>query len=193
MTFAGCKKISSNMRDLNRASPRALDAASNAFVPTTKVPRIRRGCGFCLSPECARQHQAQFLLGSRDTFSCNVCNTSGLYVEETFDYILGQPYRQVRVEFDYDSHTREYRGLAIVTNEDIPEGEGGVHTYRSPLYKTPKRALQAAEHRLSNLTVGRDADGYEITISWDDPMPKYKAALREWQDRLVGTPEKVAA
>lgn len=154
---------------------------------TTKPSRMQRGVGYCTTSNCSREYKANFLLGPTAAFRCLECRTDGLFVPETFDYKRGQPYRQVRVEYDYDPALCKYRGLAIVTDESIPEDRGGVHTFRSPLFKTSKRALDAAALRLSNLRAGLEPGGLLVLLDFDAPIEEFRAKLRAWESRLVAS------
>jgi len=149
------------------------------------MARMSRSVSYCVNPECDDAGSGRFHLGKVDPETyCNICHQLSTIVPETFDYSGGQPYRQVRVEYDYFAPEARYRGLAIVTNEAIPEAEGGIHTFRSPLIKTPKRALTAAEHRLSNLSQGQQPDQLHTTVNFDKPFDEVKRELEAFGTAL---------
>ncbi len=139
------------------------------------MAKLARAVMLCTTPECREWKQGRFMLASQflevERY-CACCGGPVDFVPDTFDYTGGQPYRQVRVEYDYDCIEHRYRAIAIVTNED---SEGiGVHTYRTAVVKTEKRALQIAESRLSNLCAGQDAAQYSLIIDFADSLEEIK-------------------
>jgi hypothetical protein len=59
-------------------------------------------------------------------------------------------FREVRVEHNYDPIAEKYRAVAVVTDNELTEGD--TYTLFSPLIKTEKRALKVAENLLSTLS-----------------------------------------
>jgi len=109
----------------------------------------------------------------------------GKVVRETglAERISDAPFKEVRVEFDYDLLEDKFRQLAIVRDESI-WGTGNKYLLKSPLIKTEKRALKVAEAILGNLQRWDDMfDGEgipntrEFVISWDDSLPEFTRKL----------------
>ncbi len=137
---------------------------------------LLRGVSYCSTEECREWKAPRFHLSAvfdpDKPYYCHCCRTPCEMVVDSFDYTGGHPFRQVRVEFDYDSLEHRYRAVAIVTNHAC---EGiGVHTFRTAMIKTEKRALEIAECRLSNLSFGADADRCFALVNFDHPLEEVK-------------------
>ena len=140
--------------------------------------RLKRSVTYCMNETCDQWIKPRFHLGPilDAELLCCKCAGNAVIVSESFDYSGGNPCRQVRVEFNYCPLDERYLGLVIVTNEDLLEG--GVYTFKTPLLKTQRRALQVAEERLSNLSLNQLADSLPAYINFDLPLEDVKRALR---------------
>lgn len=148
--------------------------------------RLLRGVSFCPSEWCDQWKNPRFHLvpDFTRTYHCHKCAAPCEMVSDTFDYKGGQPFRQVRVEFDWDSVEHRYKQIAIVTNED---SEGiGVHTFRTAMIKTQQRALEVATARLSNLTYGDDAEQHFVLVNLDHSLEEVKRVCSLMRSQAVG-------
>ncbi len=152
---------------------------------------MKRGVGYCESASCEDYSKGVFLLNHDDTFYCPRCRHAGK-VEQERGFYTGSAniFKEVRVEYNYDSIHNVYRETAIVRDESLL-GRGNIYTLQSPLIKTEKRALKVAESILANLnryrgiTKGDEIPRTtEIVLSFDEPRDVFKAKLldlsQEW-------------
>ncbi len=155
--------------------------------------RLLRGVSFCSTESCDQWKNPRFHLApdfTRD-YRCHKCGAPCEMVCDTFDYKGGQPFKQVRVEFDWDSVEHRYRQIAIVTNE-ASEGVG-VHTFRTAMIKTQQRALEIATARLSNLACGDDVERHFVLVNLDHSLDEVKRVCSLMRSRAVGEVERTRA
>jgi len=122
-----------------------------------------RSIGYCLKLECEDHHKGVFLLNSGDEFYCPRCSNQGAIIPERgFSTVVeSQPFKEVRINYNYSPAEDRYLETAIVKDESIRE-EGSVYTLISPMIKTERRALKVAEAILSNL------QRYSDLVPFDD-------------------------
>jgi hypothetical protein len=143
-----------------------------------------RAVGYCDDTDCDDYAKGVFLLNHSETFYCPRCRVRGSTVPEVgiSKPVDGKPFKEVRVEFNYDPTSRRFREIGIVRDEAI-WGTGGTYTLLSPLIKTEKRALKVAEAVLANLQRYADIleDGIprttETVLSLDDDNDQFNAKL----------------
>lgn len=160
--------------------------APSTRATQSTMARLLRGVSFCLTEQCREWKIAKFYLAPDFTrvYYCHICGSPCEMVADTFDYTGGQPFKQVRVEFDYDSVEHRYRQIAIVTNED--SAGTGVHTFRTAMIKTQQRALEIATARLSNLACGDDAERHFVLVNLDHSLEEVKRVCSLMRARTVG-------
>jgi hypothetical protein len=93
-----------------------------------------------------------------------------------------RPFKSVRVQYDFDPLEKRYRGLAIVIDTALEEG--ATYSFDTPLVKTKERALQMAEHRLSNLSMGLPPEGVPLVLNLDLPIVEFRKQLAQWDNAL---------
>jgi hypothetical protein len=161
---------------------------------------MKRGVGYCTNvgssgrEGCEDYAKGSFLLNHGDTFYCPRCREAGEVVTErgVSQPRSGAPFKEVRVEFNYDPINSRYREIGIVRDEAI-WGTGSKYTLLSPLIKTEKRALKVAEAILANLQRYSDlcdTDDIprttETIVSFDDDIDVFAAKLKrlgdEWEN-----------
>lgn len=168
---------------------------------------MRRGVGYCmneggiLAEGCEDFAKGVFLLNHGKTFYCPRCRHQGLVLEEagSVDRRIGEPFKEVRVEYNYDPLTKTFREIAIVRDEAIPS-VGSSYVLKSPLIKTEKRALKVAESILANLQrydfIATDdiPRATEILISFDEDYgtlaKKLKCLGDEWEKSSLAVPKE---
>jgi hypothetical protein len=126
-------------------------------------------------------------------FFCNKCKQKGKAHIDYFETSNNlNVYREVRVNFGYDPILDNYRALAIVKDDEMPEYLN-IFTLYTAQISTEKRALQIAEQLLSNLLLTDDPADVtfycEDTISLDDP--DFKLRLDRLSSKLQLIKDKV--
>ncbi len=169
-------------------------------MPPNEARVMKRGVGYCMNTGsletegCEEYAKGVFLLNHGNNFYCPRCRHLGKVVKEVGQADRGDndaPFKEVRVEFNYDPCTGKFREIAIVRDEAI-WGTGSKYTLLSPLIKTEKRALKVAEAVLANLQRYAELAGEdeiprctEVIISLDDNpaifLKKMKALGESWQ------------
>jgi hypothetical protein len=179
---------------------------------------MRRGVGYCTNlgsrdeQGCSDYAKGIFLVNHGKDFTCPVCNKSGTIVMEQGipSKRLAEPYKEVRVEFNFDPVHMKFQGIAIVRDEAIPT-QGSKYTLLSPLIKTENRALKVAEAILGNLQrdsgigdsgigdsgIGDSGIGIpgtgETIISLDDDSESFTQRMKtlgdEWQKSSLAEPQ----
>ncbi len=147
---------------------------------------MKRGVGYCEFSACEDYAKGVFLLNHGDTFSCPRCRQIGkIKTEHGFYSGATGIFKEVRVEYGYDSIRDTYRETAIVRDESL-DARHNVYTLQSPLIKTEKRALKVAEAILANLNryhglVKNDEipRTTEFVLSFDEPLDAFKIKLYE--------------
>lgn len=147
---------------------------------------MKRGVGYCEFSACEDYAKGVFLLNHGDTFSCPRCRQIGkIKTEHGFYTSDSGIFKEVRVEYGYDSVRDAYRETAIVRDESLP-AHNNVYTLQSPLIKTEKRALKVAEAILANLNryhgLAKNDEiprTTEFVLSFDEPLDVLKAKLHE--------------
>jgi hypothetical protein len=154
---------------------------------------MKRAVGYCEDTDCEDFGKGVFLLNHGETFYCPRCRNVGRVVAERGIHHAkeGVPFKEVRVEFNYDPISSAFREIAIVRDESI-WGSGSTYTLLSPLIKTEKRALKVAEAILANLQRYADIldDGIprttETIISFDEDIEAFTAKMKrlgdEWEN-----------
>lgn len=145
---------------------------------------MKRAVGYCENTDCEDFGKGVFLLNHGDQFYCPRCRALGLVVAERGIHCAkdGVPFKEVRVEFNYDPINARFKEIAIVRDESI-WGTGSTYTLLSPLIKTEKRALKVAEAILANLQRFADIldDGIpqtsETIVSFDDDLDTFTARM----------------
>ncbi len=171
-------------------------------MPGNEVHMMKRGVGYCMNiggheePGCEDYAKGVFLLNHGDKFYCPQCRHLGTVVKETGHVDRGEredaPFKEVRVEFNYDPTREKFLEIAIVRDEAI-WGTGSKYTLLSPLIKTEKRALKVAESVLANLQRYAELSGEdeiprstEAIISMDEDLSvfsrKMRALGKSWED-----------
>ena len=198
------KALNFTIGAFNRSAP--IEPQPQLPIDNTPVLRrptmstMKRGVGYCLNNfedevakifACEDYSKGVFLLNHGDEYFCSRCRLPGVVVKEVgvYEEISDTaPYKEVRVEYNYDIEQERYRDVAIVRDESI-WGAANKYILYSPLIRTDKRALKVAESILSNLqqTVSKDDDpprSAEIVVNFDDPYAivenKLKALGEEW-------------
>jgi len=166
--------------------------------------RMKRGVGYCSKvgscedESCDDYAKGVFLLNHGNTFFCPRCREKGTIVKEHgFPEIAegNPPFKEVRVEFNYDAVEGRFREIAIVRDEAV-WGTGSKYVLLSPLIKTEKRALKVAESILANLQrysyLSENDDipqTTEFLITFDDELPEFsrklKALGKEWENSTL--------
>ena len=147
-----------------------------------------RAIGVCKNEECIDAFKGVFLLRRgiqvSGAYFCSNCRNEGTVAQEQGEKIGSHEfYREVRVEFDYDCCTGEYRSVAVVQDSLLPEGS--TYVFYSPLIRTEKRALTVAEAMFSSLNIYREPniEGIpritEKTISMDSEPEIFEKELRK--------------
>lgn len=154
---------------------------------------VKRAVGYCEETNCEDFAKGVFLLNHGETFYCPRCRISGLVVAERGIHCTKDdaPFKEVRVEFNYDPINARYTEIGIVRDESI-WGTGSTYTLLSPLIKTEKRALKVAEAILANLQRYSDLldDGIprttETIVSFDEDIDAFTDKMRrlgeEWEN-----------
>ncbi len=160
---------------------------------------MKRAVGYCKNAGGAGEDGCEdfakgvFLLNHGETFYCPRCRQLGeIQPERGFQERRDDaPFKEVRVEFNYDPSSKAFREIAIVRDEAI-WGIGSKYTLLSPLIKTEKRALKVAEailanlQRYSDLLNGDDIPRTtEIVISFDEDLDVFATKMKrlgeEWE------------
>ncbi len=153
---------------------------------------MKRGLGYCENTECEDYVKGVFLLNHDDTFGCPRCRQPGkIEKERGFSTGNSDSFKEVQVEYNFDLIHRIYREIAIVRDESL-WGPNNVYTLQSPLIKTARRALKAAEAILANLNrypgplSGDDIlRTTETMLSFDDDFDEFSRKLqqlsKEWE------------
>jgi hypothetical protein len=174
-----------------------------ACISTLRMKmEMKRAVGYCSNvgnltlPGCEDYSKGVFLLNHGKTFYCPRCRHLGKVVKEAgfADHVEDQPFKEVRVEFNYDPVEDRFREIAIVRDEAI-FGSGSKYTLMSPLIKTEKRALKVSEAILANLQRYSNIleDGIpkttEIIISFDEDVDVFSRKLKdlgeEWESSTL--------
>ena len=160
---------------------------------------MKRAVGYCQNAGSAGHEGCEdfakgvFLLNHGETFYCPRCRQLGeIQPERGFaERFNDAPYKEVRVEFNYDPNSKTFREIAIVRDEAV-WGSGSKYTLLSPLIKTEKRALKVAEAILANLQRFADLaeDGIprttEVIISFDEDIEVFTQKMRrlgeDWEN-----------
>jgi hypothetical protein len=140
---------------------------------------MKRGIGWCIDSECKNWHVSIYLLNHGPVFDCQLCGQRGEVCPETYSIKNGRPFKQVRVEYDFNMTDKRYKAVAIVT-DDLAPGNG-VYTLRSPLIRTERRALATAERYLANLCCGVSANRPEIVLDFDQPRDTWRRNLERFE------------
>jgi len=148
-----------------------------------------RAVGYCENVDCEDYAKGVFLLNHGNHFYCPRCRYRGKVVPEKgfADKFENAPFKEVRVEFNYDPVNRRFREIGIVKDEAI-DGIGSRYILLSPLIKTEKRALKVAESILANLQrivnfFGDDIPKTtEVVISFDDDFDVFVSKLKDLGD-----------
>ncbi len=172
--------------------------------------RMKRGVGFCThvgsseSNGCEDYAKGVFLLNHGNIFYCPRCRNQGMLVSEHghAEKNGDAPFKEVRVEFNYNPVAERFTEIAIVRDESV-WGTGSTYTLLSPLIKTEKRALKVAESLLANLqryaNLLFDDDDIpkttELIVTFDDELPdftrKMKLLGKEWEKSTLAQPKRV--
>lgn len=154
---------------------------------------MKRAVGYCEKVDCEDYSKGVFLLNHGETFYCPRCRDVGSVVGERGIHNAkdGAPFKEVRVEFNYDPINSRFREIGIVRDEAV-WGSGSTYTLLSPLIKTEKRALKVAEAILANLQRYADIldDGIprttETIVSFDEDIDAFTAKMKrlgeEWEN-----------
>ena len=153
---------------------------------------MKRAVGYCEHTDCEDFAKGVFLLNHGETFYCPRCRHVGLVVAERGIHCAkdGIPFKEVRVEFNFDPMDGRFREIAIVRDESV-WGTGSTYTLLSPLIKTEKRALKVAEAILANLQGSgilpdEIPQTTETIISFDDDIEALKIKMQrlgeEWEN-----------
>lgn len=154
---------------------------------------MKRAVGYCEKVDCEDYAKGVFLLNHGEIFYCPRCRDVGAIVSERGIHHAkdGAPFKEVRVEFNYDPINSRFREIGIVRDESV-WGSGSTYTLLSPLIKTEKRALKVAEAILANLQRYADIldDGIprttETIISFDEDIDAFTAKMKrlgdEWEN-----------
>ena len=152
------------------------------------MTRLKRGVGYCQDSQCEEFGKGVFLLNHEGAFFCPSCRLPGK-VERERGFYTGNSdvFKEVRVEYNFDSSQDTYREVAIVQDVSL-WGRNNIYTLQSPLIRTEKRALKVAEAILANLNrcpsmIHEDEipNTTEVVLSFDDDRSLFKAKL----DRLA--------
>jgi hypothetical protein len=155
---------------------------------------MKRAVGFCLNDKCEDYTRGCFILGDdlSNKYYCTSCRVSGRIVYEAGTFTTNHEYfREVRIEHSYDPITDTYKGLVIVTDMELDEGN--VFTLYSPLIRTDKRALRVAEGILSTLVHTAPKEGEvpasnETVLSMSMPINEFRQQLDRLIDRWESSP-----
>lgn len=155
---------------------------------------MKRAVGYCGDTDCEDYSKGVFLLNHGETFYCPRCRKVGAVVAERgiSNQKDGAPFKEVRVEFNYDPINTRFREIGIVRDEAV-WGSGSTYTLLSPLIKTEKRALKVAEAILANLQRYAELalnDGVprttETIVSFDEDIDAFSAKMKrlgeEWEN-----------
>jgi len=148
-----------------------------------------------LNEQCADYERGVYLVPVEErhsTFYCPTCRFKGRRVNESGAFTRNHDcFREVRVEYLYDPNTDTYKGLAIIRDEELDNGD--VYTLRSPLIKGDKRALKVAEGLLSTLVYHEPEEGTvpssaETILSTSSPTKEFTQQLNTLIDRWESSP-----
>lgn len=143
-----------------------------------------------MNPECTDFHNGVFLMAHSGEFKCPRCHKIGRKVMEYGETdTLALDFWQVRVDFNYDVVSNDFRAVAIVSDESLSKS-GNIYRLYTPILKTEKRALQTAEQILGALMRADNsifAKGYVpkdqvYNLDFDLPLAEVKSKLSEIQD-----------
>jgi len=146
----------------------------------------RRAIGYCENTDCEDYSKGVFLINHGTTFYCPKCRDTGKVVAEQ-GFIDGRqesPFKEVRVEFNFDPISHRFREIGIVRDDNVPD-TGRTYTLLTPLIKTENRALKVAEAILSNLQCNVEVeDGElprttEIIVSFDDELDVFFSKMKK--------------
>ena len=155
---------------------------------------MKRGVGYCENTDCEDYAKGVFLLNHGDTVYCPRCRQLGK-VEKERGFYTGNSdvFKEVRVEYNFDSRTGRYREIAIVRDESLPSGLD-VYTRRSPLTKSEKEAISLAEALLLQLNRYRDPSdetgvqhAASFILSFDEDIALLRQSLRLFRARWEAT------
>ncbi len=151
--------------------------------------RMRRGVGYCEDESCEEFTRGVFLLNQEGEFCCPACGKPGRVERERGTCQgEGERFKEVRVEYNFDSVDVVYREVAIVQDVSL-WGPARVYTLQSPLIRTEKRALKVAEAILANLNRspgpalrGEIPSTSEVVLSFDQPVEEFCRQLQRLQE-----------
>ncbi len=154
-----------------------------ALYPATKIDR---GVAWCDNVNCPELWRLRFALRVDEQNDCPGCMGPLQKQREQAEHKGGKPFREVRIEYNFDPDLCVYRDVAIIRNDAAPYG-GGWYILRSPLLKTEKRAFARGEAILSELQTrqpepGELVEGRELTLSFDDSLDLLRAKLATWEE-----------
>lgn len=107
---------------------------------------IEKGMGYCENHTCPLFLKGFFLYKEKVLRKCPQCGEQVTAVKEQ-GFMKGDsktPVIEVRVEYDYEPSSKEYKRIAIVKDENW-KGSYRTFTFQAPFTKTDKRALETAE------------------------------------------------
>jgi hypothetical protein len=107
---------------------------------------------YCTNADCDEAHKGIFVFGGGATNPryCPSCRLKLFAVMESTHCEGQAPYREARVQFNFDAAELRFRGLALVIDTTCSP-DGGVFHLDTALIRTEKRALVVAESWLSKL------------------------------------------
>jgi len=160
---------------------------------------LKRGVGYCNNTDCEDFAKGVFLLNHADNFHCPCCRVQGSVEQERGHYVgIGEIFKEVRVEYNYDPITKTYREIAIIRDEAMGD-HYNVYTLHSPLIKTERRALKVAEGLLATLNrysgpLGEDGvpRTTEIILSFDDSREELARKLNKLAETWASSDQKFA-
>lgn len=125
-------------------------------------------------------------------YTCSQCRRKGSIIvhAQGFHTRSDQTIREVRVEFMFDPNTFQYKSLAVIIENSLPEHFGS-YILQDPIIRTEKRALTVGEALLSSLVRTGIAQMVPTVLNFDAPIDGVRTQLahleQSWQSGIVGT------
>lgn len=167
----------------------------SAEAPLVRDFPAKRGAGYCMNESCEIYLKPSFVMHSEGQFLCHKCKEKGKIKIESFSVKNHEPvYKEVRVEFNYDPLTEQFKSLVIVRDEEIIDS-ANIFTLYTPSLAINKRALKVAEQLLNNLLLVEDPGSvrfnFEDIVYTDEPIEMFKARLEMISNRWLQVKEKL--
>ena len=153
---------------------------------------MARGVAYCDNEKCDLIFKPIIMINIPDEgFFCCECKAEGSITPEKFSITgKGEDFKEVRLEFMYDIQSREYKGLAVIKDEQTAGNK--VYNYSSPLIMSERRGMKIAEVMLGVLRttpetkldprdlLGQGMDSLDIGDSWPVYLRRLEELEKKW-------------